>query len=238
MRHYKSQLRSLNTGAAIALAGGVVFVATNGGSQKVALTDKNGVALTNPLVLNNGSFDFYVADTVPLVDLYILTPTGHMVTSKNLKPSGDASISYDHKVLHTTLVIPFNAADQLADATETPTGFILPGAVQPNPAVDLTTIHAAKTISFGTLSTAGGVAAGFGTGLSVGTAGYIKATIANAGVTIGTDLYVQDSANAGDHTIEQNVDKIGKQVTYTLLTGTTTAAGFIILPVQLRVSAL
>lgn len=238
MRHFHSQLRSLTTGAIIALAGGVIYVTAAGGTAKAALTDKNGAALSNPLALTNGSFDFNVADTVPTVDMYILTPTGHMVVQKNVHPSGDATISYNHKSLDTVLVIPFNAVDQVADNTETTTGFVLPGAVQPNPAVDVQAIHAAKTITFGTVSTAGGVAAGFGTGVAVGVLGYIKTTIANAGVTIGSDLYVQDSANAGDHTIEQNTDKIGKTVSYTLSAGTTTAAGFILLPVQLRPSAL
>lgn len=238
MHHFKSQLRSLTTGAILAAAGGVVYVTAAGGTAKAALTDKAGAALANPLALTNGSFDFYVADTVASVDLYILTATGHMVVSKGIKPSGDATISYNHKSLDTVLVIPFNAADQTADATETTTGFVLPGAVQPGVAVDVSAIHAAKTIAFGTLSSAGGVAAGFGTGVSVATAGYIKATVANAGVTLGADLYVQDSANAGDHVPEQNTDKIGKTVTYTLSAGTTTAAGFILLPVQLRPSAL
>lgn len=238
MRHFKSQLRSLTSGAIIALAGGVVYVTAAGGTAKAALTDKTGAALANPLALTNGSFDFYVADTIASVDLYILTPTGHMTVQKAVKPSGDATIPYNHKALDTVLVIPFNAADQAGDNTETTTGFVLPGAVQPNVAVDVGAIHAAKTIAFGTLSSAGGVAAGFGTGVAVGVLGYIKATVANAGVTLGADLYVQDSANAGDHVPEQNTDKIGKTVTYTLSAGTTTAAGFILLPVQLRPSAL
>lgn len=235
MRHYKSQLRSIATQAIISNAGGVVYVAATGTTNKAALTDINGVVLANPLALTNGSFDFYVADTLGNVDIFILTPTGHMVTRKNMAPSSDASISYDKHMSDTTLVIPFSILDTAA-ATETPTGFTLPGSVQPNVAVDVVTLESGKTINFGTLSSASGVAAGFGNGMSLTLANYIKPTTASGAVTLGSLLLIADGNT--DSTKEPDVASIGKQVSYTLSSGAAAAGGYIILPTQLRVSAL
>lgn len=238
MRNFNSQLKSLVTSKAIESSGGKVMVVTAGGSAKVSLLDADGAALTNPLSLTRGGFDFNVADTVASVDLYIQTPTGHFLVVKGVKPSGDASIYYDNSVSHTTFVIPFDADDQAGDATETGTGFTLVGAVQPNVAIDVVDIDATETIDAGTDSGDSGDADGFIDGLSLATAGYIKATNANGAVTLGSKLYVQDSANAGDDYPEQDISQIGKEVTYTLSSGADTAAGFIVLPQQLPASSL
>lgn len=237
MRNFKSQLRSLTTGAVIATAGGVVYVTAAGGTAKASLLDADGAALANPLTLTRGGFDFNVADTVTSVDLYILSPTGHMVVAKGVKPSGDASIMVDTGRVDTTLIIPFNAADQTG-GTEKLTGFVLPGAVQPNVAVDVVTIDATETIDVGTDSGDSGDANGFMDTVSVGTAGYIKPTLLASGDTMGALLSVLDSANAGDDAPEQDVSMIGKEVSYTLTAGSDTAAGFIVLPMQLRPSLL
>ena len=237
MRNYKSQLRSLE-GDIIATSGGVVYVAAAGATLKATLTDKDGAALANPLTLTRGGFDFYTADTVTAVDLFILSPTGHFVVKKNVKPSGDTSIVVDTKKMNTTVVIPFNYANVTADATETLTGFTLPGAVLPNPAVEVVTLDATETIDVGTNSAASGDANGFIAAASVGTAGYIKGSIATGVATLGALLVVQDSANAGDGVPEQSTASIGKQVSYTLSAGSDTAAGYIVLPVALRPSAI
>lgn len=237
MRNYNSQLRSLITGGAISEAGGAVYVTSVNGTAKLALTDANGGALANPLPLTNGFFDFNVADSVPAVDLYIQAPSGHFVVVRNVKASGQASINIDDSVAQTTMVIPFNAADQTA-ATETNTGFTQIGAIAPNVGVEVVTVDATETIDVGTLSSDSGDADGFIDGLSVATAGYIKATSANAGTTRGADLVVQDSANAGDDFPEINTDKTGKAITYTLSAGSDTAAGFILLPAMLPASKI
>jgi len=238
MKKHKSQLKSIITGLAIAAAGGFVYVASHGSTAKLAITDIDGAALSNPLALTNGSFEFYTADTVASVDLFIQSPTGHFLVVKDVKPSGDASLLVDTSQAHTTMVIPFNVADQAGDATETPCGFTLPGAVQPNVAVDVTVIDA-ETIDVGTLASDSGDADAFIAGLSVDTAiGYKKATLANGAITLGTKLFVVDSANAGDEAPEQDISQIGKQVSYTLTTGADSAAGYIILPVQLPVASL
>lgn len=238
MKNYNSQLKSLITGLAIASAGGFVYVAATGTTAKLAITNVNGGALANPLPLTRGSFDFYTADSVAAVDLFIQSPTGHFIVLKNIKPSGDASILVDNSVANSTMVIPFNAANQAGDATETPCGFTIIGSVQPGVAVDVLTIDATETVDFGTLSSASGDADGFIDGVSVATAGYIKASNANGVATLGAKLFVQDSANAGDKAPEQNTSEVGRQLSYTLSAGSDTAAGYFIVPVQLPFSSL
>lgn len=238
MRNFSSQLKSLITGAMIASAGGFVYVTAAGGTAKATLTDKDGAALSNPLALTNGSFDFNTADSIASVDLYIQSPTGHFIVRKAVKSSGDASIVVDTSQASTTMVIPFNVADQTGDATETLCGFTLIGAVQPNVAVDIETVDATETIDVGTDSGDSGDADGFLDAAIVAVAGYIKGSVIAGAHTLGALLYVLDSANAGDDAPEQDVSMIGKEVSYTLSAGADTAAGFIILPMQLPVSSL
>lgn len=235
MRKYQFQLKSAIDGKKVSSSGGKCYVTAAGGTAKATLYNADGSALANPISLTNGKILFHTADAIASVDVYIQTPTGHFVVQKGVAPSGDASLLYDNKTLETTFVIPFNIADTTA-AAETSTGFTLPGAVLPHPAVDVITVDATETIDVGTLSSDSGDADGFAVTLSVATAGYIKATVVNGATTLGALMYVQDSANAGDEAPEQNVSMIGKQVTYTLTAGTDTAAGFIVLPVALRPS--
>ncbi len=240
MRHYKTQLRSAIDGATIATTGGKCYVTAAGGTAKATLYDNAGAALANPISLTTGKIEFNTADSVASVDIYVQAPTGHFVISKALKPSGDASLLYNNKSLATTFVIPFNVADQTGDATETVCGFTIPSgaAVQPNVAVDVVTVDATETVQFGTLSSASGDADGFAVLVPLTTAGYIKATLVNGGVTLGAKLFVQDSANAGDAVPEQDVSQAGKQFSYTLTAGSDTAAGFLVVPMQLRPSTL
>lgn len=237
MRNFYSQLKSLTTGAAIAIAGGAVLVVAAGGTAKASLFDADGASITNPQTLTRGAFDFNVADSVSAVDLYIQSPTGHFIVLKNVKPSGDASILVDDSLADTTMVIPFDIADTTA-ATETDTGFTVPGAVQPNVLVDVETVDATETIDVGTDSGDSGDADGFIDGASVATAGLVKGSLANGAVTLGALLYVQDSANAGDAAPEPDVSMVDKAITYTLSAGTDTANGFIMLPIQLPASSL
>ncbi len=237
MRKFKSQL-SNHVGVSIAAAGGKVYVSAAGAIAKATLYDSAGAALANPLTPTNGRIEFYTADSVSSVDLYVLSPTGHFQIFKAVKSSGDSNLQMDTSQLKTTIVIPVSYADQAGDNTETDTGFALPGAVQPGVAVDVVTVDATETILFGTLSTASGDADGFATGLSIATAGYIGATLVNGAVTMGAKLFVQDSANAGDAVPQQNLTEIGHKVSYTLSAGADTFAGYIVLPVNLRPSAV
>lgn len=241
MRHYKIALaKSGGLGEAIKTAGGKVYVTTAGGTAKLALTDKTGAALTNPVSINYGIIEFYTADTVPAVDLYGYGPTGHAIMAKNVKPSGDNELFVNTSGLITTLVIPFNIADTTA-TTETSTGFVIPtgAGVVPMPvSVDVATADSGITIDVGTLSTDSGDADGYIDGISVASATTVKATLTNGSVTLGALLKVQDSANAGDAVPEAGFTMGGKTVTYTLSSGADTAAGFIKLPLALPVSSV
>jgi hypothetical protein len=232
------QLRDALQSRAISASGGKVYVTSSGGTAKSTLYTAAGAALANPITPTNGSIEFWTADALGVVDLYGYAPTGHGFVRKGIKPSGDASLLIDTTRLDSTFVIPFNVADQAGDATETPTGFVLPGAVQPNVAIDVVTVDAAITLEVGTLASDSGDADGFIDAVSMATAGYIKPTLLASGDTMGALLSVLDSANAGDDAPEQDVTMIGKQVTYTLLTAADTAAGFIVLPLRLRPSLL
>lgn len=239
MRHYRIQLADTVTREAIQTAGGKAYVAAAGSSDKVALKDETGADLANPVALTNGIIEFYVADAVTKVDLYVQSPTGHFLVTKNVLPSGPNTFFVDKSKAETTMVIPFSIADTTAN-TETNTGFTVPakGAVLPSPTVDVTVLDDTQTIDVGTLSSASGDADGFIDGASVATAVRVKGSLANGAVTLGALLKVQDSANAGDAAPEQDVSSAGKAITYTLSAGSDTAKGFILLPVSLAAASL
>src|ERR1035437_7556240 len=223
MHHFKSQLRNKVTGVAIAAAGGTVFVANAGLATKALLLTATGAALTNPITPTNGSLEFYTADTVASVDLYIQTPSGHFAVLKGVTPSGNGSIEVDVSKAHPIMVVPFAAADQTADATETDTGFnllinsiVLP--VASGLSVDVTALHAGKTIDFGTaeaIAETGGDADGMASALTTATAIVVLSAVAT-GVPVTTHV----------------------SITYTLSTGSTTNGGFLKIPVLLPALSL
>lgn len=233
-REYRIQLKDAATGETIISSGGKVYVAQNGDAAKQTLYDKDGAALSNPLTPTRGFINFFVADTTEKVDLYIMAPGGQFVVRKDVKASGANEIPVPTAQRHFSMVIPFAIADTTA-ATETNTGFAIPAkaAVLPTPFIDVLTVDATEDIDVGTLSSDSGDADGFVDGVSVATAGLVKATRTNGADTMGALLSVQDSANAGDITGEPDVSMAGKTVTYTLSTGTDTAEGFIHLPYYL-----
>lgn len=229
MRHFGMQLKDLFTGEAIITAGGKVYVAQNGLAAKQALLDSAGAALANPVTPTRGFIDFYVADTVEKVDLYILAPGGQFVVRKDVKPSGPAEINVDTNARVHSFVIPFDIADTAA-ATETSTGFVIPAKAEMLPVglgVDVLTLDAGQTIDVGTLSSDSGDADGFMDGVSLAAAGFKKPTLLTSGDTFGALLSVQDSGNAGDDAPEGDISMQGKTITYTLDASTDTAAGFI-----------
>lgn len=235
LKHYALQLRDAATGVAIIAAGGKVIVCKPGSPDKAALTTRDGVAVANPITPVRGKIDFYADDVLnPTVDLYIQAPGGQFVTLSGVLASGNNEVDVNTADRLQNYVIPFSIADTTA-AAETQTGIVIPtiGAVQPNPLVRVTTADATQTLDLGTLSSDSGDADGFLDGVLMTTAGLVKGTQATAGKTLGVLLFVQDSANAGDSTGEQNISMAGKQITYTLNAGTDTAKGFITLPITL-----
>lgn len=235
LKRYDIQLSETQFGGAIIAAGGKCIVCKVGTPDKETLYDPNTeLVIANPITPVRGKISFCVPVDRTAVDLYIQTPAGQFVIKRNVIPSGDNEIvlhGFDNNQMY---VIPFSIADTTA-AAETQTGIVIPttGAVQPNPIVRVTTADATQTIDVGTLSSDSGDADGFIDGVLLTNLGLVKPTVANAGITLGVDLWVQDSATAGDEAPEQNVSRAGKQITYTLNAGTDTAKGFIYLPINL-----
>lgn len=235
LKRYDIQLSETQFGGAIIAAGGKCIVCKVGTPDKETLYDPNTeLVIANPITPVRGKISFCVPVDRTAVDLYIQTPAGQFVVKRNVIPSGDNEIALHGFDNNQMYVIPFSIADTTA-AAETQTGIVIPttGAVQPNPIVRVTTADATQTIDVGTLSSDSGDADGFIDGVLLTNLGLVKPTVANAGITLGVDLWVQDSANAGDEAPEQNVSRAGKQITYTLNAATDTAKGFIYLPINL-----
>lgn len=231
-RHWKLQLKDSATGEAIISAGGAVYVAVNGASQKQALVDKDGAAVSNPITPTRGAIEFFVADeTVTKVDLYGMAPGGQAFQALNVTASGANEINIDTSRRHQVLVIPFAQADFTAN-TETDTGFDT-GTDKlwlPNPSLKVTAIDATETIDVGTDGAGANDPNGMIAGAALGVLGLIKSTLVNAAVTLGALFVVQDSANAGDGVPEGFVNSANENITITTTAGSDTGKGFISLP--------
>lgn len=229
----KFQLYEVGTNKGIATAGGVCYVATAGAAAKQAITDVGGSTLTNPRALTRGGCEFYVADSVNSVDLYIMAPSGQFIVRTSIVP-GEHSFFVDTDRKTQVAIIPFSKTD-VADATEIDTGFDFPlnTMVLPQPAIRVLTADSTEDIDVGLLSTeTNGDADGFIDSVLLTTAGLVKATLLASADTFGALLSVLDSANAGDDAPEGHVvtGANATSITYTLSTGTDTGEGFIYLP--------
>jgi hypothetical protein len=199
-------------GKAIQSSGGVVYVAASGDAAKQAITDKDGVALSNPRALTRGACEFYVVDTAADVDLYIQAPGGQFVVKQDFVAGETPDIAVDTDHRNQVMVIPWAAADVTA-ATETATGFTEPANavfLLHGAGCRVTAIDATETLDVGTLSTDSGDADGFLSALDVATLGDVLdngALLASLGRVSG-----------------------GKSITLTTTAGSDTGKGFIHLP--------
>lgn len=256
MRKYSTQLANSVNGRNITTSGGVCYVAEAGGAAKVTLYNDDGSAIANPVALTNGHIEFNVADSVASVDLYIQAPSGHFVVSKGVTNGGDNEIYVDTSNAVTLMVLPFSIDDTTA-TTETDTGFDLPtnGAVLPTGlGVSVLTADATETMEVGILSSeSGGNADGLLDNISVASA---ETVIADATVTTGGSesyfsattfgvamaQFTAGSDSAGDvGTFNPRAyvcNGTAKSISYTLSSGTNTAEGFMLIPVQLPVASL
>lgn len=227
-REFRIQLKDAATGKSIISSGGKVHVATAGSPDKATIyADKNGGALSNPMTPSGGCINFFVADTVDTVDLYVLAPGGQFVVAAGVAPSGDNELLVNTAQKRQMAKIPFSYVDQRGDALETDTGFDIP-----NPSYVLDRLHglglyvtaadSTETIDvgFGEAYPAetGGDANGLIAASAVGTAGLVTAT--NGALFSTNAPHKSDAITA-------------KSITYTLTTGSDTAKGFILLPYQL-----
>ena len=224
---FRFQLKDEVTKQSIIKSGGSCFVTIAGSSQKETLTDKNGVALTNPLQLTAGFIDCCVNVAHLTVDMYIMCPGGQFVVLKGIAPSGLDEYEVPTNQKRQTMVIPFNIADCTA-GTEFDTGFALPAQCRVlnrlhGAGLLVTTAETAgaKTILVGTLSTnSGGSASEFINGSSTATLGQVTGT---DGAGFSTNAPYLSDANPA-----------ALELSYTLVTASVAAAGFIVLPYQLN----
>jgi len=225
-KRWKLQLHNA-FGEALITAGGRALVVTAGANTRQAITDKNGAAATNPVTPTRGAIEFYTADTVTSVDLYVMSATGHFAVVKGVKPSGHNEIYIDTQNRQQLLVCPFDISDMVA-ATEFDIGFIEPANAifLPNPAVLVETADATETIDVGNNTDPNGFLAL----ADVGTVGLVKGTLLNTGQTIGALLRADESA--GDFVPEGYVST-EDVISATLTAGSDTADGKIILPYYL-----
>lgn len=208
-------------GPSILTTGGKCIVTAAGDPLKATLYDADGASLANPITLSAGKGEFYTLDTVDSVDLFIQTGDNQSVQLYDVEADALHLVPVDRGNPLQTMVIPFHITD-FPTTVETDTGFDLnlTMALLPWPIVQVTTIDAGDTITVGTDGTGGNTAAGIIDGVSLATAGCVKATLLASGDTMGAYLSVLDSANAGDDAPEPYIDSAAENITITQ-TGTT-----------------
>jgi len=229
---YRIQLKDAATLESIITAGGVCYVAGADDPAKVTLySDKIGTSLANPIALTRGFINFFTADTVASVDLFIEAPGGQSLVAKGITPSGPNELLVDTLSRHQVMVIPFAIADTAAN-TETDTGFDtgVDKVFQPFPFVRVTTLDDTETIDVGTDGSGADDPNGFMAAVPVATAVINLPTLDDTVETLGVLLKETDSANAGDFVPEPFVNSVDEDITYTLSAGTDTAEGYIHLP--------
>lgn len=224
MYRYKFQLQDRplggdNAGPSIIGSGGKCLVTVAGDCAKATLYDKDGDALTNPISLTRGGGEFYVANTVEAVDLFILTGEGYATTLWSVAAGELNEVPIDRSDRNQTLVFPFSVDDQVSDNTEVDTGLdlIVGMVMQPFPYVKVVTVDAGETVDVGTgevVPADGGDADGFVSLLSAATAGIVADT---NGALLNAVEYIAPADS----------------VTWTLSAGSDTAEGYVFLPYRL-----
>lgn len=224
MKRIKFQLADIEE-KSILTAGGAVHVATAGSPAKATLYDDTGAAKANPVVLSNGGAEFYVADSVSTVDLYIQAPGYQFLVKAGVTPANH-TFKVDTSERYQIYKIPFASADSTA-ATEKDTGFDLPtkGRVLPllgGAGIEVTTAATAgaKTIDVGTLTgETGADPNGLLAAVSTAATGQIVGT--NGALYVAAAPALTDAAAA-------------KSLSYTTGAADAGVAGFIVLPVILE----
>lgn len=222
-------------GRAISASGGVAYVTAANDLAKADLYTMDEAVASNPIALSNGRLRFKVLKAIQSLDIYLQCPGGQFLVLKDVVPGAFSEVPVDTQRLDWIYCIPFSMDDYTAN-TETDTGFDIPtrGIVLPTGVgVEVVTVDDTEDIDVGTLSSDSGDADGFIDGVSLATAGFVKATVTNGADTMGALLTVQDSANAGDLYPEANTSMSGKSITVTISAGADTAEGIIMLPVRL-----
>lgn len=233
------ELVDMVTGKSLTATGGKAYITSSGGTAKSTLynPDSDYASLSNPISLSYGRLRFatvgsatYGQASQPTVDIYGMSGDGYAFQARGVKP-GTGRIMINTSARSHMLIVPFNIADTSA-ATETDTGFDFTAGMAINPlnlSVYTKTLDATEDIDVGLLSSeSGGDADGFMDGVSVNAAGVVTPTLAATAETLGALLRVAATADAGTGLVpRQHVIATAVSLTYTLSTGTDTAAGFI-----------
>lgn len=236
-KRYKIQLYSVN-GAIIQSTGGVCQVCTAGDAAKATITNKAGASLSNPVTLSNGEVEFYTANSISSVDIYMMAPGGQFIIRRGIKPGETGDIFVDVDQPHQCAVIPLSADDDgFTAASEIDTGFDMPDDAVVLPqgvGFDITTLDDTEDMDVGLLSSeSGGDADGFIVQITTDAAVLVLATLADGAATLGALLKVDESA--GDLVPEAHrIDGTAVSITYTPTTGSDTIEGFIKLPYMLN----
>jgi hypothetical protein len=224
-----------------------VFVCTAGTPSPATITDLDGNALTNPFapsrsgVSTNGLIEFlYSASNTAEetgLDIYGITAGGNWFEYTSVTPGpgpiggpgGPNEINIDTSIKRLRMKIPFGIAWGAVAATEFSCGIKVPASALildrlHGAGLLMTTIQTGKTINVGILSTdTGGAASGFINGSSLApTAPSLLVTGTNGSLFSSNAPYNTDSETGG---VANGLD-----ISYTLSSGTTTAAGFLLLP--------
>lgn len=178
-REWSIQLKDAHSGEAIITAGGVCYVSAGPNDPaKATLYDKDGASLSNPVALTRGNINFFVADTVDSVDLFIQAPGGQFLVVNAVKPSGPNEVLVDTARPHQVMIIPFAQGDFTAN-TETDTGFDEPAnalflADSTSTIIRLTTADDSETIDVGTATAESGDPNGFLSAAVLTTIGIVR----------------------------------------------------------------
>lgn len=210
LANFRTQMMTGDSGENIIAAGGKVMVCLAGTAKKATISDADGNPLVNPFTPTRGFLDFWTAESVTAVDLYVQDQFGEFMIARGILASGPNEIKLPSNDRQQTMVIPFHYLD-CTPGVEKDSGFVIPAntlVVAPGAAIQTTVAFAGSTITAGTLSTdAGGSATAF--------SGAAKST-ATVGIQPGG--------------LSAAADFSARKISYTM-SGGSTASGFLYIPI-------
>jgi len=221
---------------AVIAAGGKALVCLTGVYTLATLADPDNdfAALSQPVALVRGRLRFAVARSAgaPVgVDVYGTAPSGHGFQLYNAKAGTPSQVRIDLGNPNSQVVAPFSfATGVVASVVDTGLDFVTGMLVGPYVYADVKVIDATETIDFGLLaSESGGDEDGFCALLDVATAGVIRPTWIST--TTAGALIKQSQDSAAVFTPRPHViNATAVSLTYTLTSGSDTAAGRLVLP--------
>ncbi len=232
------QLMNMNTfvGQPLQVSGGKVIVVNANTSRKTTLLNPDNAfaSLANPVTPIRGKIRFAVSGTPlnTLVDIYGIAGDGRFFVVKGVQPANPTEILVSTNSRDQLAIVPYDINDFLP-GVETDSGIILPAGslVLPFPFVKVVTTAAARTINVGLL----GTSAGLLNGVSTTAAATVTGILNGASPTIGS-LIQEVSGTGTTAVLKPTVIAAATNISATLVSGSTTGAGFIGVPYFLPLS--